>query len=135
LYWGVFDVKELIVMKVYVIALVFSLLFSVWGQLLLKRGMNKIGRISLWHDSLIKTLLKMFTNISVLVGGFVYVLSLVLWLVVLSKLDVSYAYPIVSINYAVVALASKFFFKERVSRLRWVGIFVICLGVVLVSLS
>jgi drug/metabolite transporter (DMT)-like permease len=122
-------------MKVYIIAMVFSLVLSIAGQLLLKKGMNRVGQVSLLNSNVLKTIFKMLTNPFVVVGGFVFVASLALWLVVLSNLDVSYAYPIVSINYALIALASKFFFKEKVSKLRWVSIFVICMGVVLVSLS
>lgn len=122
-------------MNIYYVAMFFSLLLSIAGQLLLKKGMNKVGHVSLLHDNLPRTLFKMFTNFSVVLGGFVYVASLVLWLFVLSKIDVSYAYPIVSINYVFVALFSSFFFKENVSKLRWVSIMIICFGVVLVSFS
>ena len=132
--WGLFDVEEL-KMKVYIIAMVFSLILSIAGQLLLKKGMNRVGQVSLLNSNVMKTVFRMLTNPFVVIGGFVFVASLALWLVVLSKLDVIYAYPIVSINYALIALASKFFFKEKVSKLRWVSIFVICMGVVLVSLS
>ncbi|MEM4244896.1 MAG: EamA family transporter [Candidatus Nanoarchaeia archaeon] len=122
-------------MKAYVIAMFFSLLLSVLGQLLLKRGMNVIGKVSLLNRKVLSTVFRMLTNTYIIVGGIVFVASLALWLVVLSKLDVSYAYPIVSINYVAIALASKLFFKETVSKLRWVSIFIICFGVVLVSLS
>lgn len=135
MYWSVFDVQELNVMKPYVIAMFFSLLLSVAGQLLLKKGMNSIGNVSLLHRNLPRILFRIFTNFFVVFGGIVFVGSLAMWLVVLSKLDISYAYPIVSINYVVIALASKFFFKEKVSKFRWFSIFVICFGVVLVSLS
>lgn len=122
-------------MKLYIVAMIFSLLLSVAGMLLLKKGMIKVGQVSLLNSNIIKTVFRMLTNFYVIIGGFVYVASLGLWLVVLSKLDVSYAYPIVSINYVIIAVASKFFFKEKVSRLRWFSIFIICLGVILVSLS
>lgn len=122
-------------MKFYIIAMVFSLLLSMIGQLMLKRGMNAIGHVSLLKGDIFKVLIKMFTNISIILGGIIFVGSLAMWLVVLSKLDISYAYPIVSINYAFVALSSRLFFKEKISLLRWVSILVICSGVVLVSLS
>ncbi|MFH1210527.1 MAG: EamA family transporter [archaeon] len=122
-------------MQIYVIAMFFSLLLSIVGMLLLKKGMNKVGQVSLLNTDVLKTVFRILTNFYVVVGGFVYVASLGLWLVVLSKLDVSYAYPIVSINYVVIAIASKMFFGEKVSRLRWFSILIICLGVVLVSLS
>jgi drug/metabolite transporter (DMT)-like permease len=122
-------------MQIYVIAMFFSLLLSIAGMLLLKKGMNKVGQVSLLNTDVLKTVFRMLTNVYVVIGGLVYVASLGLWLVVLSKLDVSYAYPIVSINYVVIAIASKFFFGEKVSKLRWISILIICLGVVLVSLS
>ncbi|MFH1331855.1 MAG: EamA family transporter [archaeon] len=122
-------------MNVYIVAMFFSLLLSIAGQLLLKRGMNKVGQVSLLNRNISRTLFRMLTNSSIIVGGFVFVASLTLWLVVLSKLDISYAYPIVSINYVAIALSSKFFFKEKVSLFRWASIFIICFGVVLVSIS
>ncbi len=122
-------------MKVYIIAMFFSLLLSIVGQLLLKKGMNAVGTVSLLNRRVVSTVFRMLTNPYIIVGGIVFVASLALWLIVLSKLDVSYAYPIVSINYVAIALASKLFFRETVSKLRWLSIFVICLGVVLVSLS
>ncbi len=122
-------------MKIYIVAMFFSLLLSVVGQLLLKKGMNRVGHVSLLNTGMLKTVFRMLTNFYVIVGGVVFVASLALWLVVLSKLDISYAYPIVGINYVAIALSSKIFFKEKVSLYRWVSIFVICVGVVLVSIS
>jgi len=122
-------------MNVYIIAMFFSLLLSIAGQLLLKRGMNRVGQVSLLNRDMLKTIFRMLTNPSIIVGGFVFIASLALWLVVLSKLDISYAYPIVSINYVAIALSSKFFFREKVSFFRWASILIICFGVVLVSIS
>lgn len=121
--------------KVYLVALFFSLLLSVAGQLLLKKGMTLVGMVSLSKGNPLKTVFRMLVNPFVIVGGVVFIASLAMWLVVLSKLDISYAYPIVGVNYVFVALSSRFFFKEKISWFRWLSIAIICFGVVLVSLS
>jgi multidrug transporter EmrE-like cation transporter len=52
---------------------------------------------------------------------------------VLSRVDVSYAYPMLSIGYVVAALAGKAFFGEPVDLIRWAGIVTICIGVWLIT--
>jgi multidrug transporter EmrE-like cation transporter len=54
---------------------------------------------------------------------------------VLSRIDLSMAYPLVSIAYIVTAIFSYFIFKENITLIRWIGIITICLGVFLVSRS
>jgi multidrug transporter EmrE-like cation transporter len=61
--------------------------------------------------------------------------SSVFWLVILSRIDLSYAYPMVSIGYIAVVLFSYFVFKENVSLIRWIGVITICAGVFLISRS
>jgi drug/metabolite transporter (DMT)-like permease len=62
-------------------------------------------------------------------------MSAVFWLVVLSRLELSLVYPMVSVAYILVALFSWFFFKENVNLVRWLGILVIVMGVFLISRS
>ena len=112
-----------------------SLLFGVVGQLMLKKGMNKVGEISLLKDNLIKTIFKMFTNKSVLTGVFIFGFSMIFWMFALSGLELSYIYPMVSITYVLIALGSKIFFKENVTWKRWISIIIICIGVSLVSIT
>jgi len=59
----------------------------------------------------------------------------IVWSTILSKIDLSVAVPIASFSYILVPLASIFFLHEKVTFLRWLGIFFILLGVVFVSLS
>ena len=62
-----------------------------------------------------------------------YGVSVVVWLMVLSRVDVSYAYPMLSVGYIVAALAGKIFFGESVDLVRWTGITTICIGVWLIT--
>ena len=58
-------------------------------------------------------------------------IGLLLWMLVLTQLDVSLAYPLLSINYVLVLLAARFVFAEHVPSHRWVGAFAIVAGIVL----
>lgn len=57
------------------------------------------------------------------------------WSTVLSRIDLSVAVPVCSFSYITIPLVAVFFFHEKISVLRWEGIFVILLGVILVSAS
>ncbi len=103
------------------------------GQLLFKRGMQVFGQVNLTNiwGQLIKILLVPYIPLGFVCFG----VSSVLWLVVVSKLDLSYAYPMVSLGYVIVVLASWWFLGEDLSFLRLVGLALICAGVTLVSKS
>jgi undecaprenyl phosphate-alpha-L-ara4N flippase subunit ArnE len=69
-----------------------------------------------------------------LLAGFALVaLAAVLWLVVLSRLEVSLAYPFLSLGFVLVLLFSRFWLGERVPPLRWLGVALIVLGVGVVA--
>ena len=112
----------------YHILLIFGIILTVIGQLLLKKGVD--GK----HIDL-SNIHKLLLNPFVLIGFGAYSISLLLWMVVLSKLELSYAYPLVSSNYIIITLFSKLLFKEHVSKRRWISVLTIMLGVALVSLS
>lgn len=113
-----------------------SSVFAVFGQLFLKIGMNKIGEIAL--DSPIAVLSKLFTSfktMDVLIGFILYAAGAMLWMIALSKVDLSYAYPFVILAYMGVILVSWLFLKESIPVMRGIGIFVILLGTILVAVS
>ncbi len=116
-----------------VVLLVDILLGSI-AQILLKMGMEH-NRISLSFRNLFPTIIKIYTNKFVFIGSITYAASTLLWIAVLSKVELSYAYPMVSLNFVIVAILSKFFFKEHVSRVRWMSILLIVFGVALLSVS
>jgi len=134
MFWSFFNVEEQKMIK-YLLFVMGSLFCGVIGQLMLKTGMNKIGRISLLNGKIIKTLFKVFTNKFVFFGVLVFGISTIFWMFALSGLELSYAYPLISLSYILIALGSKIFFKENVGVRRWISILVIVIGVVLVSIS
>ena len=98
------------------------LLFAVW--------MNQVGSIDRFG---VASLIRMFSNVFVLLGFASYGVSSVAYLIALSKLDLSVAYPMVGIGYVLVMLISGLFLKETVGPLRWLGALLIFAGVWLVG--
>ncbi len=96
------------------------------GQIILKSGMNRVGKFDL---------IKTFTNPLVLLGLFFYASSAVLWLMVLSKEKLSFVYPLVAASYVLTILLAKFILKEPVPTLRWLGLGIIIVGILVVARS
>lgn len=105
------------------------------GQLFLKQGMLQVGDIKLSLRELVPILTKVFSTPFVIIGFICYGVGALLWLVVLSKTELSYAYPMVSLSYIIVILGSIMLFNEDVSLLRWIGVILVCLGVCIVARS
>lgn len=106
-----------------------AILTGVVGQLLLKQGMSQRPGFQLNE-------IVMLIMVPSVLGGFLsYGLSTLLYLSALANLDLSLAYPTVSLGYVLVILMSKIMFDETVSSTRWVATLIICAGVVLVGLG
>ncbi|MBJ8890142.1 EamA family transporter [Citrobacter sp. FDAARGOS_156] len=64
-----------------------------------------------------------------------YVLSIGLWMAVLGKVEVSLAYPLLSVGYVITAVIGYFFLKEDINTMRLIGLSLICVGIVFISRS
>jgi multidrug transporter EmrE-like cation transporter len=119
-----------------VIALLLTgICLSVVGELLLKHGMNRFGVLDLSPATLIPTLFRVFTQVPILLGFVLVFSASIFWLAVISRVQLSYAYPLLALGYVVTALLSRLIFNEAISPTRWAGILIICAGVFLVSKS
>jgi drug/metabolite transporter (DMT)-like permease len=106
------------------------------GQLLLKHVMRSIGPIGVGEIAAPKQLaLALCLNPQFLLATALYFCGFVIWLVVLSRLDLSLAYPILALSYFLVPLLSWLLFGEHIPAMRWCGIGIICVGVCIVGLS
>ena len=120
-------------MNKYLPLIITGVLLNAVAQIALKSGMRSIGTFSFSLENIVPIGLRVGMNPFVLLGLGCYVVSVVVWLLVLSRVDVSYAYPMLSIGYIVAALAGKAFFGEPVDLVRWMGIVTICVGVYLIT--
>jgi multidrug transporter EmrE-like cation transporter len=112
-----------------------GVLLNAGAQLLLKAGTNVLGVLTLSRDTWPDTLVKMATQGYFMLGAACYVLSLFVWILGLSRVPVSVAYPLLSVGYVVNAIAAHFLFGEAVTATRWLGIGFIVIGVWLVARS
>ena len=112
-----------------------GVLLNACAQLLLKAGTNVLGVISLTRDDWWGTLWRMGTQGYFVAGVACYMISLVVWIMGLSRVPVSVAYPMLSLGYVINAVAAYYLFGESVTMTRWLGIGCIVLGVWLVAKS
>ena len=99
------------------------------AQLLLKAGTRAVGAIHLTADNWFDIGLKLATQLPILGGLSCYVLSVVVWIIGLSRVDVTIAYPLLSLGYVLNAVGAWYFLGETVSLQRMLAIGVILVGV------
>lgn len=112
-----------------------GVLLNAGAQLLLKAGTNAIGAFEFSARNVLPVGWKIATEPHILGGIACYVVSVVVWILALSRVEVSVAYPMLSIGYVVNAIAAWYLFGEAVTTTRMIGIGVIILGVFLVARS
>jgi len=110
-----------------------GVLLNAGAQLLLKPGTNALGVISLTRENWWEVLWKMGTQGHFVAGVACYMVSLLVWILGLSRVPVSVAYPMLSLGYVINAVAAFYLFGETVTVARWLGIGFIIVGVWLVA--
>ena len=114
---------------------VISVAFGAVGQLTLKAGMNSVRGNNAALQLSVDTLIHMATNPLLLVGIAIFGVSTLLWLLALSKADLSFAYPFLSLTYMAVLVGGAVLFNERITLPRILGFAVIIAGVFVVARS
>ena len=112
-----------------------GVLLNAAAQLLLKAGTNRIGAFSFALQNIVPIGTQIATSPHVLAGLGCYVVSVVVWILALSRVPVSVAYPMLSIGYIVNAVAAWMLFGESLTAQKLVGIGFIVVGVILVGRS
>ena len=112
-----------------------GVLLNAAAQLLLKAGTNQIGVFAFTPENVLPVGLRLAGEPFVLGGLACYVVSVLIWIMALSRVEVSIAYPMLSIGYVVNAAAAWYLFGEAVTAQRMVGIATIIVGVFLVARS
>ncbi len=122
-------------MNLAIIYILISVLAGALGQILLKKGMSSMGPLTLSLEQVGGIIWRIATNPYVVIGLLIYVCGTLFWLVALSRVDLSFAYPFASLSYVVMLAASWFLFHENITPLRLLGTVVVGLGVFLISRS
>ena len=111
-----------------------SILTGVAGQTVIKMGVSQPGA-SEAADGLFSLVNMILRSPLVLLGLVLYGIGALAWIAVLSRVDLSVAYPFLALNFILVTLSSMFFLGESIPWLRWVGVLVVCSGILLVARS
>jgi drug/metabolite transporter (DMT)-like permease len=122
-------------MTKYIPFILFTVMTNAAAQILLKYGLISLGPISFSADTLIQRIFQIIFNPWVFAGLTVFVISMASHLYVLSKVDLSFAYPFLSLAYVAVAVFAWALFKEELGTLKIAGIAFICVGTVLIAQS
>jgi drug/metabolite transporter (DMT)-like permease len=117
------------------ILLVPAIITSTTGELLLKHGMNQVGRFEFSRRGLLAALPRIVTNPSIVFGFIGFGGGAVFWLAVLSRVPLSIAYPTLALSYFIVVVEAWLLLKERVTWQRLLGVAIIFAGVVIIGLS
>ena len=115
------------------LAVLVSVFLAVVGQLLLKMGMLRVGKFSFNMSTLVYQYIKILLNPFVIAGLVSFFVSMLIWLYVLSRMELSLAYPFVALNYILILFGSYFLFKETITPYKMIGVVVIIVGVYLVA--
>jgi multidrug transporter EmrE-like cation transporter len=110
--------------------IIINILLAVSGQTFIKQGMGKIG--SFTEMPLVKFFQRSLLSPLVLLGLFLYIVSSLVWFMVLSRVDLSVAYPALSLGYILVLAIGFFFLGETITLTKLAGVVLICLGVFLI---
>jgi multidrug transporter EmrE-like cation transporter len=110
-----------------------GVLLNAIAQLALKQGMRQIGQFEFTPAILWDMAWRIALNYYVIFGLACYVVSVAVWLLALSRVDVGFAYPMLSVGYIVTAVAAYYVFGEDLTPIRIAGIAVIMVGVFMIS--
>lgn len=105
------------------------------AQLLLKKGLLLVDQSPQNMGELIRFLGRAYSNVYVILAVILTIITALAWVQAASKYEISYLYPFMALSYVIVALFSTWMFHDHMTVLRWAGILVVCLGVVLISRS
>ena len=112
-----------------------GVLLNAIAQLLLKAGAGSLANVELRASNAALIASRVIFNVPIIAGLGCYVLSVVVWILALARVEVSVAYPMLSLGYVVNALAAWWLFNESLSGARLAGIGIILVGVWLVARS
>jgi len=118
------------------IVLVADVILKALGDVNLSHGMKYMGSVNLLNPlTLFQSGIQVFTNVWILLGIALLIGYSLLELAGLSWLDLSYMLPMTASTYVLTALFAQWLLHEKISAIRWIGISIITLGVVIVGLG
>ncbi len=116
----------------YKILLFIDIIFATSSQILMKTGVSKLGGLEQFHG-LLPLLFAFITSPYIIIGLFLTGSGILLWLTIISNLELSFAYPFNSLSYVVILLYGALVLGENVNIIRISGVAMIIAGVIIIS--
>ena len=116
-----------------VIQVLMFVLILLCGNLSWKVGLDKMGGFMIEGKTTIESFIDIVFSYWIWLGAFFYITGTLLWFYIISKEELSYVYPMVSIGYILTAVMGVILFNEHVSLTRWIGMGVVSSGFILLS--
>lgn len=118
------------------LVLLIGLVFESTGVVLLKKGMSQVGDVKTISVAEVLRVIKTgLSNSQILLGVFFEALFFICLLVLMSKSDISFLWPLTALSFVFATLAAMWFLHEHVSPIRWAGVLFIMIGAALISYS
>jgi drug/metabolite transporter (DMT)-like permease len=116
--------------------LIIGLVFESTGVILLKKGITHIGDMNGVTTAEIFRVVKAgATNPQILLGVFFEALFFICLLILMSKSDISFLWPLTALSFVFATFAAMWFLGEQVSGVRWIGVLLIVIGAAFISYS
>ncbi len=122
-------------MSKYFIFILITVVLNASSQLLMKAGMSRVGQAEMSGSQIVSLMLSAILNPLIILGLITMTVSMVTHLLSLSRFDVSFAFPFISLAYVIVLAWGHFFLGEQVNALRVAGIGLIVAGTVVLAMS
>lgn len=113
-----------------IVIIIIGIIFAAFGQVSWKLGMNQAGQLATLDLATLSTVL---LNPHVLLGFVMYGLSTIFWLIALSKKDLSFVYPFISLTYILVLILSSLVLKESIGLNKVFGTLAIVIGLIIIA--
>jgi uncharacterized membrane protein len=113
-----------------IVIIIVGVIFAALGQVSWKLGMNQVGQLSTFNSAAVSGVV---LHPYVLLGFVMYGLSTIFWLLALSKKDLSFVYPFISITYILVLVLSSVVLKESIGVNKLVGTLIIIIGLIIIA--
>ena len=115
------------------ILIVTGVMLNVAAQLLIKSGTNAVGYFEYTRENILPIGWKLATEPHIIGALTCYVVGVAIWILALSRVQVSIAYPLLSLGYIVNAAAANYLFEEAITPSKMIGMGIIIVGVVVIS--
>ncbi|MGH2674306.1 MAG: EamA family transporter [Actinomycetota bacterium] len=121
---------------VLILFIIVSVLLAATAQLTLKYGVDRVTKRG--HSGIVlsepaTSVARVAKEPFVWLGLILFGISAAVWIVVLSRVSLSFAYPFAALTYIIIVLFDRLILKVPVPGLRWAGVLLIATGIIMVS--